>query len=199
MSTSAWLKFEFWMIRGRFEKHRADFDAALSCFQQALVYIPDNLLAQSYVGYCYERLDRCKDAALAFERGLQIRSDSAYCHAGLGRAYSYLGSCREAIDSFNRAFRIDSNQEKQGSNILSLAFAYAGLGDYERSAKFYSDAARLLPDNADAHLGLGCALRSMGRSKEAEAPLLRAISLTPDSAASHYELGNVHLDLERKT
>ena len=121
-----------------------------------------------------------KTPVQAFERGLQIRSDDACCHAGLGRAYSCLSRCRESVDSFNRAFRINPNQEKEGSNVLLLASAYAGLSDYETSAKFYSDAAALLPNNADAHHGLGWALRSVGRSKEAEAPLITAIRLTPE-------------------
>ena len=114
-----------------------------------------------------------------------------------GRAYSCLSRCRESVDSFNRAFRINPNQEKEGSNVLLLASAYAGLSDYETSAKFYSDAAALLPNNADAHHGLGWALRSMGRSKEAEAPLITAIRLTPDDEESHYELGRIHFDLGR--
>jgi tetratricopeptide (TPR) repeat protein len=90
MTTSDWLKFEFWMTKGRFKKRRSDLNAALHCFQHALVHIPDNLLAQCYVAYCYMGLSRYVDATQAFERGLQIRSDSAYCHAGLVGAYSYL-------------------------------------------------------------------------------------------------------------
>jgi tetratricopeptide (TPR) repeat protein len=135
MTTSDWLRFEFWMAKGRFNRRRADLNAALHCFQQALVHIPNNLLAQSYVGQCYMGLNRYEDAAQAFERGLQIRSDDAYCHAGLGRAYSYLSRCREAIDSFNWAFPVNPSEKKKGSNVLLLASAYGGLRDYETSAK----------------------------------------------------------------
>ena len=61
------------------------------------------------------------NAVLAFERGLQIKSDSAYCHAQLGRASMYLSRNRDAIEYLNQALRM---------YVLALASAYAGMGDY---------------------------------------------------------------------
>jgi tetratricopeptide (TPR) repeat protein len=193
------LKSEWWMVQGRLSGKRKQHNAALQFFQRVVSLYPEHLLAQCYVGYSYMELLRYDDAVLAFERGLQIRSDSAYCHAGLGRAYKYLSKNREAIESLNRAFRINPKYEQDGNYVLTLAAAYGGLRDYETSRKFYEEAAKLLPRNADAHHCLGWALRALGRSQDAEAPLRRAIALIGDDPASHDELGNVLFDLGRWT
>src|ERR1035437_5760825 len=158
-----WLKSEWWMAKGRIEYKRNRRDSALLSFQKVVAIYPEHLLAQYYVGACYMSLLQYENAAAAFERGLQIRSDTAYCHAQLGRAYMYLCKNREAIESLNRAFRIDPKCNQNGIYLLALAAAYAREGETETSRKFYADAARLLPDNADAHHGLGWALRRLGR------------------------------------
>jgi tetratricopeptide (TPR) repeat protein len=194
-----WLNSEWWMVRGRLNRKRLRHHAALHFFQQVISLSPEHLLAQCYVGCSYMELCRYDDAVLAFERGLQIRSDTAYCHAQLGRAYMYLSKDREAIESLNRAFRINPKYQHEGIYVLALAAAYAGVRDYETSRKFYADAARLLPENADTHQGFGWALRSLGRSQEAEAPLRRAIALRSDDSFSHYELGRALFDMGRWT
>ena len=192
-----WLKLEWWMAAGRVDYKRDRYHEALHCFQQVVVLYPRHLLAQSYVGACYMGLQQYDDAVSAFERGLQIKSDSAYCHAEMGRAYLYLSKGQEAVESLNRAFRINPKYEQKGTYVLAMAAAYARVGDYEASSKFYADAARLLPESADAHHGLGWALRSSGMSQEAEAPLRKAIALEPDEPVSHNELARTLFDLDR--
>lgn len=194
-----WLKSEWWMVRGRLNWKRRRYHAALHFFQKVISLYPEHLLAQCYVGSSYMGLLQYDDAVSAFERGLQIRSDAAYCHAGLGRAYMYLSKNQEAIESLNRAFRITPKYQQDGSYVLALAAAYAAVGDYETSRKFYADAARLLPENADTHHGLGWALRNSGRSQEAEVPLRRAIALRLDDPASHNELCRALFDMGRWT
>jgi tetratricopeptide (TPR) repeat protein len=192
-----WLKLEWWMASGRVDYKRGRYQAALQSFEQLVALYPQHLLAQSYVGACYMSLKQYDDAVLAFERGLQIKSDSAYCHAELGRASTYLSKDRDAIEYLNRALRISPKYEQKGTYVLALASAYAGMGDYERSSKYYADAVRLLPANADAQYGLGWVLRISGKCRDAEAPLRKAIALEPDDAAKHNELAVALFDMER--
>ena len=72
-----------WLQAGRYQ-------AALQSFRQLVALYPQHLLAQSYVGACYMSLKHYDDAVLAFERGLQIKSDSVYCHAELGRVHVFV-------------------------------------------------------------------------------------------------------------
>jgi tetratricopeptide (TPR) repeat protein len=194
-----WLKSDWWMVGGRISYKRGEYRAGLDFFQRVVAIYPEHLRAQSYIGACYMALLQYDDAISAFERGLQIRSDSAYCHAELGRAFMYLSRDREAVESLRRAFRIEAKYETKGAYVLALAAAYAGLAEFEIARRFYTDAVRLLPESADAHHGLGWALRSMERSQEAEAPLRRAIALESNDPASHNELGNVLFDLGRSS
>jgi tetratricopeptide (TPR) repeat protein len=109
----------------------------------------------------------------------------------------YLSRNREAIESLNRAFRVNPKYAENGNYLLAMAAAYGGMGDYEASGKFYTDTARLFPNNADAHHGLGWTLRSMGKGRDAEAPLRRAIALESNDSKSHTELGNALFDMDR--
>ena len=187
------------MVRGRLNWKRRRYHAALYFFQKVISLYPEHLMAQCYVGSSYMGLLQYDDAVSAFERGLQIRSDAAYCHAQLGRAYMYLSKNKECIDALNRAFRINPKYQQKGIYVLALAAAYAGVRDYETSRKFYADAARLLPGNADTYLGHGWALRNSGRSQDAEATLRTAISLSANDPVTRNELGLTLFDMDRWT
>jgi tetratricopeptide (TPR) repeat protein len=58
-------------------------------------------------------------------------------------------------------------------------------------------AARLLPDDAEAHSNLGAALRRHGRLDQAVASLRRALRMRPDLAEVWNNLGNAERDLGR--
>jgi tetratricopeptide (TPR) repeat protein len=58
-------------------------------------------------------------------------------------------------------------------------------------------AARLLPDDAEAHSNLGGALRLAGQPEAAVASYRRALALAPDAAQLHSNLGNALQDLGR--
>lgn len=75
-----------------------------------------------------------------------------------------------------------------------LALAEGGrawsAGQIEAAAAAFAQAARLAPDNAQAHSNLGVALRRLGRVEAAVASYRRALALTPDDPALHSNLGN---------
>ena len=58
-------------------------------------------------------------------------------------------------------------------------------------------AARLLPDEAQAHINLAAALRSAGLLDEALATLQRALDIDPGSAAAHSNMGNLLASMGR--
>jgi tetratricopeptide (TPR) repeat protein len=58
-------------------------------------------------------------------------------------------------------------------------------------------AARLLPDNAVAHLNLGNALGRLGRLQEAEASYARALAIHPEFAEAHSNLSDLQLEQGR--
>jgi protein O-GlcNAc transferase len=58
-------------------------------------------------------------------------------------------------------------------------------------------AAEFLPDDAEAHSNLGCALRNIGRINESVASCHRALQIKPDCAGAHINLGSAMIELGR--
>jgi tetratricopeptide (TPR) repeat protein len=95
-------------------------------------------------------------------------------------------------------------READGASRRTKAAALVKTADELWSKKRYAEAEgatreaiRLDPGNANAHNGLGKALRSLKRCPEAEAAYREAIRLDPANANAHNGLGNALWDLER--
>jgi protein O-GlcNAc transferase len=70
-------------------------------------------------------------------------------------------------------------------------------GDWERAVTLLQLLAREQPDDANVHFRLGDTLYQLDRTREALAPLARAVRLDGGVADHHYKHGNVLKDLER--
>ncbi|MHC4948969.1 MAG: tetratricopeptide repeat protein, partial [Planctomycetota bacterium] len=82
--------------------------------------------------------------------------------------------------------------------------AYLGIGDihmereeYERAEPAYERAARLDPDNYDAQLGHGLALRMLERFAEALRAFHKAMSIEPESAEANLQMASTYLQLNQ--
>jgi len=71
-------------------------------------------------------------------------------------------------------------------------------GDYARAIGIYEDLSNFSPHRAKALLGLGLALRNLGRYTEAETQWRSALKLAPDDAVIHNHLGQL-LHLQGRT
>ena len=71
------------------------------------------------------------------------------------------------------------------------------LGEAERAARAFTFATIKAPEDAIAHGYLGETLYRLGRARQAEAPLRRAVELDPTLVPAWNNLGLVLLDLDR--
>lgn len=81
----------------------------------------------------------------------------------------------------------------QHPDALNLAGSiHLDLGQTKQSVKCLRSAARLLPDNSQAHYNLGTALAAHNDFTEAIASLRRALELKPDYPEALFNLGNAY-------
>ena len=87
------------------------------------------------------------------------------------------------------------NPPAAGFAWKALSFALSKQGKDALDA--LENAAKLMPDDAEAQGNLGNALRALGRFEEAAASHRRALAIKPDYAEAHNNLGNALAELGR--
>ena len=76
-------------------------EAALLCFEQALILVPDDLGVLSLKGYSFDSIGRYRDAIECFNKVLETRPKEPGILINKGLALSHLGRFDEAIAYFD--------------------------------------------------------------------------------------------------
>lgn len=139
-------------------------------------------------GDLYLSQDRFDLAADAYRQALTIRSDYPEAHVGLGFALAEMREYAEAEIALERA--LDSHPE--------IADAYFILGSIARAKKDlrtsidrFSKALELKPDLEFAYQNLFELYAQTGQNEQARALLEKGVSVFPQSAEFHINLGNL--------
>ena len=167
---------------------------AISQFEQAQRFNPDDAEAHFNLGTALEKDGRLPEAMEQYEQAVQINPDYAEAHNNLGVALARLGRVPEAMQHYERALAVNPDHagahENLGNALLELGEMPEAIGQYEQ-------ALRLQPDSAAAHYNLGVVLVRLGRMQEAVAQCEQALRLRPDYAEAHYNLGVALMELGR--
>ena len=141
------------------------------------------------------------NAEQAFRAAIAITPGFAGAHAGLCRAllsrFDHTrdrAALREAEPECQKALNIDAALL---DTRKALAELYVSDGRYPAAINAYTQLLKRDPQDADAQIGMGEALASLGRTSEAEASLRRAVEVEPGYWASHATLGDFLFDRGR--
>jgi len=157
--------------------------------------LPHTCWLQLCRGASTVRSSNYDDAVLAVEPLANQNPDSASCHADWSSSMICTGNRDRFV--FEPSVALSHSMSKRGTYVRALASAYAGMGDYTNLlSKYYADAVRLLPANADAQHGLGWVLRVSGSAGMRKLLYERRIALGLDTPAKHKELQSHYLRLE---
>jgi Flp pilus assembly protein TadD len=165
-------------------KHWRD---SFTLFEHALTVAAPSVAVEDSLGYAMQRSGRLDEAAVHFEKALQIRPDDYRSLLYMGVARFYQGRVPEAIQYAQAAIRLQADSPK-AHDLLGMALAMqnhneAALDEMRRAVE-------LAPKDADIRNDLGLALARLGRIPEAIDELREALRLHPNNAAAaHANLG----------
>jgi len=130
---------------------------------------------------------RLEEAAIEFEKALQLEPENPNILFQLGRTYNRLKEFDDAINNFEKALKI--NPQLKGINY-ELGIAYFNIGEFEKALGELDIAIKEEPQRGEAYYYKALAYFRMDNWKEALPNFKKALEMVPDySLTSHYYLG----------
>lgn len=162
---------------------------AISLFEKALQFDPDNAQTHYAMGLSYNGLREETKAKIAFEKAVKADPQYAKAHNALGDIQRRNRNYGPAASAYQKAIAADK----------TYMLAYGGLArakfetqDLEGIVELMPTAIAIDAKYAEGYLYLGAALNQLGRQHEAIDPLRRATELDPKNAEAHFRLGEAH-------
>jgi superkiller protein 3 len=134
-------------------------------------------------------------ALRAFTRATELDPNNPEAWRRLAGAYDNAHRTDDAIATYRRAIKAQPNYYL---NYISLGNFYWARSEFRQAEDLYRRVTTIAPDLSSGHADLGLALMEQGRFPEAEASLLRALSLQR-SAQVLMIVGNLYYAQERYT
>jgi Flp pilus assembly protein TadD len=159
-------------------KHWRD---SFTLFEHALTVAAPSVAVEDSLGYAMQRSGRLDEAAVHFEKALQIRPDDYRSLLYMGVARFYQGRVPEAIQYAQAAIRLQPDAAK-AHDLLGMSLAMQNRN--EAALDEMRRAVELAPKDADIRNDLGLALARLGRIPEAIDELREALRLHPNNAAA---------------
>ncbi len=127
-------------------------------------------------------------AAMAFERAIQLSPNYRLAYLYLGEMYYAWSHFQNAIEPLKKAIELDP-QEPGAYYILGKNYNLANM--YTSAEDVLHKFIQLVPDTAEAHYELGYAtLQQFAKDREAIEHFRKAIRLNPQHARAYYFLGS---------
>jgi tetratricopeptide (TPR) repeat protein len=165
------------------------YQSALLEYQKSMEYSADFAFARYNLGNLYANLDQPEKAADFYRGAIRIDNQFYPAKVNLAMLYNQLGRKEEA-EVLLREVVVD--HPRQYEVQYSLGLLLAEKKKYDEAAGHLEIAAKGLPERARVHYNLGLLLQQLKRDVAAEAALLTALEIEPDSldylyaAADHY-------------
>ena len=125
------------------------------------------------------------EAAICFQKALQIEPDNPLAYDGLGRAYVAMGRMDEAIQNFEKALQI---QPELPSTYFNLGNAYIRKGQLDPAIQNWQKAVDIKPTFAMAQNNLANALIAKGQIAQAVEHWKAALAIQPNIVGAQVNL-----------
>ena len=176
----------YWEGFGDFLFQKKKFDEAVSAFEQALQYFPQNMVIQEKMVQCYLQKGNMlhhntmyNEAEKIYNQGIQICQSNSpslvHLYNNLGSALQNMKRFDLALTAYEKALEIDSNYVEALCNKGEL---FQSIGNIEAALAAYQDAIRKRPDAALVYQKTGALLQAAGDLKAAEKMFQKARLMT---------------------
>lgn len=177
--------------------HEGKLEQAASALRRALELAPTDAEAANNLGAVQLRVKDYSGAIETLERAVALNQSLIKAHASLAQAYQHAGRTADAQHESERVASLTAQQRSRGRAMIDVQSAGEQFkaGRNADALATLRDAIEASPDFADAYLELGRVTRdSGGDANAAVTAFRRVLSLDPERAGAHYEIG---LTLER--
>ena len=147
-----------------------------------------------YMGRAWLTRQRPGDAVQELREAVRLDGQLPFAHYSLGVAYELLGRYAEAKSEFLTDKAIEPDFFDNYQEVAAICLKLDQLGEAEGN---YSQAVKLNPHSAGAHLGLAKIYKAESRYREALKELQAADQIDGQSARVHYLKAQVLLQLHR--
>ncbi len=172
------------------DKYKDAFSSALSEYKDMNLYMADFPSGRMNLGIMYANQHELVEAAKQYEDAIKIDSLFYPAKMNLSIIYSQLGKTSKA--------EILLRDLVQNHPDLSESYYYLGLllaekKEYGEAIIYMQKASKLLPERSRINYNTGLMLQYLGRNKEAEAELLKAIDKDPNNFDFLYALADHYI------
>ncbi|HVS56112.1 MAG TPA: tetratricopeptide repeat protein, partial [Casimicrobiaceae bacterium] len=170
------------------------FEAALSCYLDAIKTAPDYPRAQLNLASALEHLGRSNEAVNALQKALTLDPTYAPAHYNLGKLHASKRQYEAAERELRSALRLDPAFVDAAIVLASVCEA---LGNADQAEAQLRSAVADGSGSAGAAHNLGLLLKAQNRLDEAEHAFEQALALDPNFADACVGLGNLYLQTRR--
>ena len=165
-----------------------DYASPIAMWNDVLDTAPHNARAHYGLGVAVADRGDLRQAAIHYDRALEIAPDYVDVIANLADLRIKEGKLGEALDHYRRALEIAPDFARAHNNLGNLL---TSQGDHAGAADHFRHALRIDPRFSEAHNNLGNFLEHEGRLDEAATHYQEAIRFKPDHVEAHTNLGVV--------
>lgn len=157
--------------------------------QQELAEEPDDATVYAFLGVCLSHRHQHLQAIAAAERAISLEPESDYAHFALARVLNNCSRLREAETAIQEAIRLNPLEARYFKLQSSIYYDQSRWHDSLAAAK---QGLKIDPDYLGCLNLCALALARLGNFQEAESILLTALTLNPEDAFTHSNLGWVY-------
>ena len=165
-----------------------------SLWSHTLACTSGNDLAHNNLGTALLQMGRIDEAAIHFQKALEIQPNYAEARNNLGNVFFQKGRVDEAVAHYQKALEINP---KLALAQYNLGVAFLQSGWVPEAVGHFQGALEIEPDFAKAHYNLGIAFVQLGRVSEALVHYKKALEINRNYAEAEYNLGIALLQIGR--
>jgi tetratricopeptide (TPR) repeat protein len=169
-------------------------DAAISCYEKAILAKPVFVEAHYNQGICFNDGGNLTAAVGSFKRAILINPNYAEAYNNLGNVYKSMKNFDAAVGCYNRVIEIIPHHADAYNN---LGNALKDKGELDLALQSYMKAIKIDPERSDSLNNMGNVFREKGDLDQALRLYDRALSINPNYAEAYNNQGNAWKDLNK--